>query len=288
MTGFTYEAPTTVDDAVGLLAASGAHALAGGTDLLVQIKGGVRHPERVIDLKRIPELLALELGDESITIGAAVSCWALSRRDDLRALLPGMMEAAELIGSMQIQGRASLGGNLCNGSPAADTAPALIAASAVALIAGPTGRRELPVESLFTGPGTTALDPAELLIALRIPRPGSRSADAYLRFTPRAEMDIAVAGAGAMLSIDPDGLCSAARIALGAVAATPILVPAAAEAVIGTRLEEDALGNAGDRASEAASPISDKRGSADYRRRLAAVLTRRALSSAAERARGRS
>jgi carbon-monoxide dehydrogenase medium subunit len=288
MDAFQYESAASVDEAIKLLAREGAAPLAGGTDLLVQLHQGTRSAALIVDVKSIPDLRQIELNADGLTLGAAVSCWELSEHTGVREQFPGLMEAAELIGSMQIQGRASVGGNLCNGSPAADTTPALIALDAVAIIAGPDGTREVAVESFVTGPGETALGPRDILVSLRVPTPAPRTADAYLRFIPRAEMDIAVAGAGVSVSLDEGGICTAARVALGAVAPTPLLVNEAADVLVGSRLDDDALREAGRRASEAARPISDKRGPAEYRRRLAGVLTRRAAAIAAERARSRS
>lgn len=285
---FTYEAPTSLDAVLSRLGSAGPRAglLAGGTDLLVQLRGGRAAPPVVIDVKKIPELRRLELDDSGLRLGAAVSCWELSRRDDVRSAYPGLMEAAELIGSMQIQGRATVGGNLCNASPAADTIPALIALGARAVLAGADGERQLPVEEFVTGPGHNALRPGELLVELRVPPAAERSADAYLRFTPRAEMDIAVVGAGVSVTLDASGGCTAARAALGAVAERALLVPEIAEALIGGPVDAEALERAAAAARAAARPISDKRGTADYRTRLAGVLTRRAATCAVQRAGG--
>jgi carbon-monoxide dehydrogenase medium subunit len=205
----------------------------------------------------------------------------------VRALWPGLLESAELIGSMQIQGRATVAGNLCNASPAADTVPALLALEARCRIAGASGARELPVAEFALSPGRNALAPGELLVELVVPRPAPRSSDAYLRFTPRAEMDIAVVGAAASVALDPDGRCSGARLALGAVAERAIRVPEAEAALVGERLEGEVLARAAQAASRAARPISDNRGPAEYRRHVAGVLARRALAIAAERARAR-
>ena len=211
--------------------------------------------------------------------------WRTSRSE---SCIRVWVEATDLIGSTQIQGRASLGGNLCNGSPAADTVPALIALAAEAVVAGPAGQRSVPVESFITGPGETVLRDGELVVELRIAKPAPRSGDAYLRFIPRTEMDIAVVGAGVNLTLDADGTCTAARVSLGAVAPTPLVVPEAAAALIGTRIDEQALLRAADAASAAANPIDDKRGTVAYRRKIAGVLTRRSAAIAAERARERS
>ncbi len=285
-----YEAPETIEAAVGLLAGAGGtvRVLAGGTDLLVQLRSGLVEPALVVDVKRIAALRAIEAVDGGFRIGAAVSGAELGECAALVAAWPGVVEAAELIGSTQIQSRATLGGNLCNASPAADSVPALIAAAAVATIVGPDGTREAPVGDIATGPGATSLAKGEFVTSIFLPPRPPRSGDAYLRFIPRTEMDIAVVGAGVRVTLDPDGRCAEARVGLGAVAATPLIVPAAAAALIGSTLDNDALERAAEAASQAAQPIDDKRGTATYRRRIAGVLTQRAARIATERARGRS
>jgi CO/xanthine dehydrogenase FAD-binding subunit len=287
---FTYQAPTSLGAALTLLGNAEARAglLAGGTDLLVQLRGGRAAPAAVVDVKKIPELRRIEFDSSGLRLGAAVSCWEFSRRDDVREVYPGLMEAAELIGSMQIQGRATIGGNLCNASPAADTVPVLIALGARAIAAGPSGEREIPVEDFVVAPGRNALADGELLVELRVPRPEERSADAYLRFIPRAEMDIAVVGAGVSVTLDASGTCTGARAALGAVAEHPLLVPEISDALVGTSLDDEALERAAAAARAAARPISDKRGTAVYRTKLAGVLTKRAAILAAARAGARS
>jgi carbon-monoxide dehydrogenase medium subunit len=282
-----YDAPVSIDDAVALLARSDSQVLAGGTDLLVQMRAVPPRHQRLVDVKRIPELGQISLDSSGLRLGSAVSCWEISQHKGLRESYPGLVEAAELIGSIQIQGRATLGGNLCNASPAADTIPALIALGAECAIVGPDGSRSASVEDFVTGPGQTILASAELLVEFRIPPPPERSADAYLRFIPRGEMDIAVVGAGVALTLDADGSCTEARVALGAVAPTPLCVDSAAAALVGTRIDEAALERAAAAASQAANPIDDKRGTADYRRHVAGVLTRRAAGIAAGRARER-
>jgi len=279
-----YEAPGTLARAIQLLGEPGARVLAGGTDLLVQLRSGRSAPRMFVDVKRIPETTRLELGAEELWLGAAVPAAAIVEAREVARLWPGLVEAIDLIGSTQIQGRASVGGNLCNASPAADTAPALCAVGARCAIAGPRGERVVPVEQFTTGPGATVLGPGELLVGFRIARPAPRAADAYLRFIPRTEMDIAVVGAGVAVSLDAGGRCAGARVALGAVAPTVILVPEAAAALVGSRAEDAALAAAGAAASRAARPISDKRGTAEYRRRIAGVLVRRAAAAAFQRA----
>ncbi|MHA1153077.1 MAG: FAD binding domain-containing protein [Alphaproteobacteria bacterium] len=281
-----YEAPDTVSGAVALLAGTSGEvrALAGGTDLLVQLRAETVAPELVVDLKRIPELRSIAAEDGGFRIGAAVSGAELGEHAEVRALWPGVVEAFELIGSTQIQGRASLGGNLCNASPAADSVPAMIVAGVVVRIAGPGGLREVPVEEIAIGPGETSLAKGEIVVSVLLPARPARSGDAYLRFIPRTEMDIAVVGAGVNLTLDENGVCSAARVALGAVAARALLVPEAAAALVGTKLDEAALERLAAAASGACRPIDDKRGTKEYRIKVAGVLARRAALIAAERA----
>jgi carbon-monoxide dehydrogenase medium subunit len=286
MAQMRYEAPETIDDAVALLAgASGeARLLAGGTDLLVQLRSELIEPELVVDLKRIAELTGIVAEDGGFRIGAAVTGAELGEHAALRAAWPGVVEAVELIGSTQIQGRASIGGNLCNASPAADSVPALIAAGATVTIAGPGGRREAPAEDIGTGPGETSLAKGEIVVSIFLPSRPPRSGDAYLRFIPRTEMDIAVVGVGVSLSLDEGGTCGAARVALGAVAERALLVSEAAQALIGTTLDAAALIRLGEAASAACRPIDDKRGTKEYRVKVAGVLARRAAGIALERA----
>ncbi len=287
MTSLRYEAPETVEDAVRLLAdADGeARALAGGTDLLVQLRTDLVRPGLIVDLKRIPRLMEVSANGAEIRVGAAVSGAVLGKSEAVKAAWPGVVEALELIGSTQIQGRASLGGNLCNGSPAADSVPALIAAGAVCEVAGPGGTREVPVEDVITAPGRLALGPGEIVVSFVMPKPPARSGDAYLRFIPRTEMDIAVVGAGVALTLGEDGVCTHARLGLGAVAPTPLLVEDGAKALIGTKVDDEALAALAAAASAACNPIDDKRGTVEYRVKVAGVLARRAALIALERAR---
>jgi carbon-monoxide dehydrogenase medium subunit len=287
MTDMKYEAPETLDAAVALLSGEEgvARLLAGGTDLLVQLRSGLVEPDLVVDVKRIPELRPIAAEDGGFRIGAAVSGAEIGEHAGLRAAWPGVVEAAELIGSTQIQGRASLGGNLCNASPAADSVPALMAAAAVATVAGPEGNREVPVEEIATGPGTTSLAKGEIVASIFLPPRPPGSGDAYLRFIPRTEMDIAEVGAGVSLTLDGEGRCTDAQVALGAVAERAILVPDGAAALIGTTVDEAALANLAVAASAASRPIDDKRGTKAHRTHLAGVLARRAAERALERAR---
>jgi carbon-monoxide dehydrogenase medium subunit len=285
----SYEAPHSVDEAVAALAKHGAAArvLAGGTDLLVQMRSGAKTPAVLVDVKRIAELTSIALDAKGATIGAAVCGDELSTRKDLIALWPGLFEATALIGSKQVQGRASIGGNLCNSGPAADTTPALIANEVRCLIAGPNGRREVAAESFNTGPGKNVLAPGELLVALFVPRPAARTSDAYLRLIPRTEMDIAVVGCGVRLTLAADGTCTAARVALGAVGPTAFLVPEAAAALVGKKVDDASLAAAAAASAAAARPIDDKRGTIPYRKHVAGVLTKRAARIAADRAASR-
>jgi len=283
-----YAAPENVEAAVALLAEAGpeGRVLAGGTDLIVQMQMGRRSPRLIVDVKRIPALTICELGKDGLRLGAALSNAALREQPAVRELFPGLVEAAELIGSEQIQGRASVGGNLCNGSPAADTVPALIAANATCIIAGLAGTREVPVAAFCTGPGETVLAQGELLVELRVPRPPARTADAYLRFIPRTEMDIAVAGAAVQLELGEDGRCRSARVAIGAVAPTALLVEGAAEALVGSDLGEGAVEAAVAAARAVCRPIDDVRAPAAYRTQVVGVLLKRVIRIAASRAAG--
>ena len=281
-----YESPESLDAAVALLAGADGEArvLAGGTDLLVQLRAEVMEPTLVVDVKRIPEMRAITVEGGGFRVGAAVSGAEIGEHAGLGESWPGVVEAMELIGSTQIQGRASLGGNLCNGSPAADSVPAMIAAGAIASIAGPDGRREVPVEDVILGPGKTSLAKGEVVVSLLFPARPPRSGDAYLRFIPRTEMDIAVVGAGVNLTLDESGACAAARVSLGAVAPTPLLLAAAADALIGAPIDDAALEGLAAAASAACNPIDDKRGTVEFRTKVAGVLARRAASIALDRA----
>lgn len=289
MNDIRYSAPHTIDEAVGaLLAAKGTgRILAGGTDLLVQMKAGMARPGAIIDVKNIAEMSAIEdKGGGAFRIGAAVSGARIGEHAALKKAWPGVVEAINLIGSKQIQGRASPGGNLCNASPAADSVPALIAAGAIAAVHGPNGRREVPVEKIQTGPGKTSLQPGEIVVSFSLPARPKGSADAYLRLIPRTEMDIAVVGCGVNLTIDK-GICTAARVGLGAVAPTVLLVEAAGAALVGSKLDAEALEKAAAACRAVCKPINDKRGTIVYRTKIAGVLLKRVAAIAADRAGGR-
>src|SRR5260221_1713011 len=277
-----YTAPTTVEEAVRALAgASGtAKLLSGGTDLLVQLRSGRAKPGLIVDIKNIPDIAGIRERNGGFVIGASTPGAVIGECEALRRAWPGVVEAANLIGSPQVQGRASLAGNLCNASPAADSVPALIAARATCVVAGPNGRREVPVESIATGPGRTSLGPGELIVEFHLPKPRPRSADAYLRFIPRTEMDIAVVGAAVSLTLDAGGVCADARVVLGAVAPTAVLLPEAAAALVGRKLDATALAGLDQAAQRACKPIDDKRGTIEYRTKVAGGPARRTATIA--------
>lgn len=280
-----YESPTTIKEVVGLLKKERGKAfvLAGGTDLLVGMKLGMIEPDLLVDIKHIPAMRTVKTSKTGFRIGAAVSCAELGEHKAMKKAWPGVVEAANLIGSDQVQGRCTVVGNLCNASPAADSVPALIAAGAKAVIVGADGRRTIAVENIATGPGKTSLKKGEVIEAITLPNQTKTSGDAYLRFTPRTEMDIAVVGVGINLTLEK-GLVSKARVVLGAVAPTAIAVPEAAEALIGTKVDKKALENLAAACSAACRPIDDKRGSAEYRTRIAGVMAVRAAKIAFKRA----
>ncbi len=282
-----YESPATTKEVVALLAKEKgeAHVLAGGTDLLVRMKTGLTEPALVVDIKRIPDMTTIKTTQNGFRIGAAVSGAQLSDHKALCKAWPGVVEATNLIGSDQIQGRATMVGNLCNASPAADSVPAMVAAGAKAVIVGKGKRRTVPVEKVVTGPGTTSLKKGEVIEAITLPKPAKRTGDAYLRFTPRTEMDIAVVGVGISMTIER-GIVKKAKVCLGAVAPTAIVVPGAARALVGSKLDDKALDKLAAACSRACNPIDDKRGTAAYRTRVAGVLARRAAKIAYQRAGG--
>jgi carbon-monoxide dehydrogenase medium subunit len=289
MPTLNYAAPTSVDDAVKLLAgASGlAKVLSGGTDLLVQLRSGRLRPDLIVDTKKIPGIMSIREEAGGFVIGAATPGAVVEAHPGLNKAWPGVVEALDLIGSTQIQGRASLAGNLCNASPAADSVPALYAAAAIAVIVGPNGRREIPVEQVPTGPGRTSLAKGEFILEFKLPPRPPRSSDAYLRFIPRTEMDIAVVGCGISVTLDAGGTCTAARVSLGAVAPTVLLVQPAADALIGHKLDDATLAKLDAAAQAACKPIDDKRGTIVYRTKVAGVLARRVAAIAFDRALGK-
>jgi len=285
-----YHAPATLKDAVKLLTGckGNTQILAGGTDLLVRMRTGFSEPDHIIDIKRISPMCKIARDGKGFSIGAAVSSAEMSENAALVKAWPGVVEAAALIGSTQIQGRATIAGNLCNASPAADSVPAMVAAGAKALIRGPKGKRKVAVEKFCKGPGQTILKRNELLEAVLLPAKPARTGDAYLRFIPRTEMDIAVVGAGVCVTLDRKGVCTSARVSLGAIAPTVLLVSKAAKALVGTKLDDEALDALAAQCSAAARPIDDKRGTKEFRIHIAGVLARRAAIIARDRALGKS
>jgi carbon-monoxide dehydrogenase medium subunit len=286
MTDIRYLSPATLDEAVLAFAAAGSAAriLAGGTDLLVQMRAGSVKPGVIVDIKKISEMTTIEeTAGGGFRIGAAVSGAVLAEHPRFGNVWPGVLEGVNLIGSTQVQGRASAGGNLCNSSPAADSVPAMIAAGAIVTVAGPNGRREMRVEQVPAGPGRTNLMAGEILVSFTLPPRPPGSGDAYLRMIPRTEMDIAVVGCGVSLTLK-DGVCTAARVGLGAVAPTVLLVDAAAKALVGSKLDDAALNAAASACSAACRPIDDKRGTIAYRTKIAGVLLKRTATIAAQRA----
>lgn len=287
MSEIRYEAPQTLEAAIALLAGANGQArvLAGGTDLLIQMRGGRAAPRLLVDVKRIPEMRSIATENGGLRFGAAVSCMELVEHAAFARTWPGLTDAVKLIGSIQVKGRATVGGNLCNASPAADSVPALITAGALARIVGPGGKREAKVEDIPAGPGKTTLAQGEIVTSFFLPRRSPRSGDAYLRFTPRTEMDIAVVGASVNLTLDEKGVCSQARVSLGAVAERAMLVSEAAAALIGSAIDAAALARLAAAASAACRPIDDKRGTKEFRIKIAGVMARRAAEIAADRAR---
>lgn len=285
MAAFEFAAPRTLSDALKLFAGQGTiRALAGGTDVIDQLKTARRKADLVVDVKRIPELQRLEMAEDGLHIGAARCCTDVHHSAVVRARYRALAESAGLVGSVQIQNRAAVGGNVCNAAPSADTTPALLIHDARAVVAGQRSRREVPLADFFAGPGQTVLQKGEILQELVLPSPPANSASAYLRFIPRNEMDIAVAGAGSFIELDPATMyVRRARIALASVAPTPVRARAAEAALEGRALNDDTIHQAGEEAVKAAVPITDVRGSAEYRKELVKVLTRRTLAACRER-----
>jgi carbon-monoxide dehydrogenase medium subunit len=286
---FNFQSVSSIDETVGLLSNGKGHVkiLSGGTDLLVQLREGNTQADLIIDVKKVPELVAVTFDPaDGLYIGAASSCFQICHDAAVSEHYPGLIDAFSLIGGVQIQNRASIGGNLCNASPAADTIPALIVHQAVCVISGPMGDRRVPVEQFCTAPGKTVLGPDELLVSVHIPPAGRNFGAHYQRFIPRTEMDIAVVGAGAAVNLSEDGNSfQSARLALAAVAPTPLFVPEVGEFLSGKAVSSEAIQQAASIAQAAARPISDLRGTAKQRKQLSAVLARRTLEKAVERAR---
>ncbi|MEK9682914.1 MAG: xanthine dehydrogenase family protein subunit M [Rhodospirillaceae bacterium] len=282
-----YEAPNSLDAAIGLLSdADGmAKIFAGGTDVMVQIHSDLIEPSLIVNVKNIPELSGITESDGSYTVGAATPVVVMQEHEGFCKMWPGVIEGAELIGSVQVKGRSTIVGNLCNASPAADSVPPCIAAGATVRIVGPNGEREAPVEDIVLAPRQISLQKGEIIVSTTFPARAPHSGDCYLRLTPRTEMDIAIVGAGVNLTLDDSGTCIAARVALGAVAPKFLLVQECADALIGTKVDDAALSAMGRAASAAADPISDKRGTREYRIKTTAVMARRAAERALQRAR---
>jgi carbon-monoxide dehydrogenase medium subunit len=289
MPGLTYSAPTTVDDAVKLLAGSSglAKVLSGGTDLLVQLRSGRLKPELIVDIKKIPGLIGIREENGGFVVGAATPGAVVEAHAGMNKAWPGVVEALDLIGSTQIQGRCSLVGNLCNASPAADSVPAMYAAGTIVVVVGAKGKREVPVEQIPVSPGRTSLAKDEFILEFKFPPRPAHSGDAYLRFIPRTEMDIAVVGCGISVTLDEKGVCTAARCSLGAVAPTVLLVQPMADALIGHTLDDATLAAIDKAAQAACKPINDKRGTIEYRTKVAGVLARRVAKIAFDRASGK-
>ena len=290
MEAIDYTAPKTLDEALKVMAANGdrARVLAGGTDLLVQLRGGRRSADVVVDSKFIPELNELSYdAQRGLTIGAAVPCYKIYEDQDVSSKYPGITDAATLIGSIQIQGRATLGGNLCNSAPSADAIPPIIVLGGVANISGPNGSRQVPVEDFCTGPGQNVLQPGEILVSINMPTPQAHSGANYLRFIPRNEMDIAVAGVGSSVVLDASGQnFVSGRIALASVAPTPVFAKDAGDSLAGKPVADATIDDAAEKAMADAKPINDMRGTIKQRVHLVGVLTRRTLNTAVKRARG--
>jgi len=286
---FAYVAPTTVAEAVAVLTEHGdrARPLAGGTDLLVKARANVWELDAVVDIKNIPELMTLSVNGDGLSIGAGVPCYQVYDNSDVAAQYPGIVDGVSIIGGIQVQSRAGLGGNLCNAAPSGDGIPALIAHSAVARIANSSGTREVAVEDFCTGPSRTVLEAGDLLVSIEVPKPAANSGAAYTRFIPRNEMDIAVAGVGIYVVLDDSGRnFVSGRIALASVGPTPILASEAGNSLAGKPVNDETIAAAAALAKNAATPITDMRGTVDQRKQLIEVLTGRMINKAVERARG--
>ena len=290
MSSLSYAAPSSVDEAVKLLAGSSglAKVLSGGTDLLVQMRAGRLKPALIVDVKKVPGAIGMQKSASGWVIGASTPGAVVEANAELKADWPGLVEALDLIGSTQVQGRCSLAGNLCNASPAADSVPAMYAAGAICVVVGPNGKREVPVEQIPAGPGRTNLAAGEFILEIKLPARQPRSGDAYLRFIPRTEMDIAVVGCGVNVTLDANGVCTAARVSLGAVAPTVLLVDDCAKALVGNKLDDATLAKLDAAAQAACKPINDKRGTVEFRTKIAGVLARRTAAIAFDRAMGKS
>ena len=290
MEAIDFATPKTIDEAVKLMASKGdrARMMAGGTDIIVQLRGGRRSLDLVVDAKGIPELNELSYSAQNgLTVGAAVPCYKIYQNEEIASAYPGLIDCASLIGGIQIQGRASIGGNLCNAAPSGDSIPAIIALSGVAHLVGPNGKRDVPAEEFCTGPGQSVLQAGEILVSITMPAPVAHSGASYLRFIPRNEMDIAVAGVGTSVVLDASGQnFVSARVSLASVAPTPVFAKEAGDSLAGKPVSEASIQEASEKAMADAKPINDMRGTIRQRIHLVGVLTRRTLNIAVERARG--
>ena len=286
---FAYVDPSTVAEAVALLNEHGdrARPLAGGTDLLVKARANVWELDAVVDIKNIPELMALSVNGDGLSIGAGVACYEIYENAEIAVQYPGIIDGCSIIGGIQIQSRAGLGGNLCNAAPSGDGIPSLMVYGAVAKIAGANGTRAVAVSDFRTGPSRTVLETGELLVSIEVPKPAANSGAAYTRFIPRNEMDIAVAGVGVYVELDGSGQnFVSAKIALASVGPTPILATEAGDSLAGKPVNNESIAAAAALAKDAASPITDMRGTIAQRKQLVEVLTGRMINQAVERARG--
>ena len=285
-----FAAPKTLSEALELMASHGdrASVIAGGTDILVQLRGGRRSADLLVDVKAIPELNQISYSPQNgLVLGAALPCYQIYQNEAVSAAYPGLMDAASLIGGIQIQGRATLGGNICNAAPSGDSIPPIIALGGVCHIAGPNGNRQVPAEEFCTAPGRNALQPGEILVSINLPAPQAHSGANYLRFIPRNEMDIAVVGVGSSVVLDASGQnFVSARIALASVAPTPVYARDAGDSLAGKPVSEAAIQEASEKAMADAKPITDMRGTIRQRVHLVGVMTRRTLNNAISRARG--
>lgn len=290
MRDFEYEAPDSLERAIAILSEMNGRArpLAGGTDLIDHVRTGRLTPDLIVDVKRIPELNRIAQTEHALHLGAAVPCYRIYEDPDIRRNFAALVDACSIIGGIQVQNRASVGGNICTSGPAADSAPALIALNATCVLTGPDGTRELPVHEFFTGPGQNVLQRGELLVEIRLPAPEASSGSHYRRFIPRNEMDIAVVGVGAAVTLEQDGqTIRSARIGLGAVAPTPLLAREASDLLAGRPATDETFAEAAQAARAIISPIDDMRGTVEFRHHVTGVLVERVLREAVARARGK-
>ncbi len=280
-----FHSPSTIDELSSLLSNNSEkkHLLAGGTDLLVQMQSQIIEPTSVIDLKNISEMMEIKEDTDGFFVGAAVPGMTIIEHQGFSKTWPGVVDGVKLIGSIQIKGRASMGGNLCNASPAADSIPAMIASDAKAIILGSKGKRDVLVEDFILGPGKNILKSDEVLVGIKFPKKNNNSSGAYLRFTPRTEMDIAVAGVGINISLGAKSQIEHAKVSIGAVAEKALVAKAAAKALIGKKVDAEIIEKFMSEVRDLARPIDDKRGTVEFRKQVIGVLAKRALHIALER-----